>query len=441
MLIDNQKVFDEYLSTIINNRSIDNPRRSNGKLTVINGGSQFRNITITDVDLSNSILTQIKFKSVQFENCNFNESIIEDCKFSNVTFKNCNFDGAQFADSNHKLGFSSHGLTNQFHYVSEIHQSDFISCSMNSLKISFCRLSKASFTDCFILGLYLYMCTVTDTTFEKSNLEHSIIELTALDDGKFIYCNLNHSFFYGGSIQSSEFLNSCFSEVSFRHATVTKCIFENCYFKNITTVSSTISEGSKFLFGLSNNLPYINGHQTEEENIIDLKDVLNTLSPNGNFSKFRPTNKSLETSIPFEYQLITKEQYSTFLKYYAWIEYKNVIDPFESATISNVNSALKSLSAGLPEYYNNCKVQFGDSGKLKIASDAVSNLYNPFPGRTIGRLYTSMANGKEPNSHYPVAQKETITRRNIHELTVADILYAIYWMNNKNFANQLTRHN
>ena len=66
-------------------------------------------------------------------------------------------------------------------------------------------------------------------------------------------------------------------------------------------------------------------------------------------------------------------------------------------------------------------------------NDAISGLYNPFPGKTIGRLYKSMTNGKSPNQDYTVAQKEPITSRTLSEFTVADILYGIYWISNKKF--------
>ena len=426
MLIYGQNQFDEYLSSTINKRISDNQRIVEGKWRVlINKGMCFAYITITDVDLSNSMLSQITFQSVQFESCNFNESILEDCKFFKVTFKNCSFDGAQFGDANHKKK-SSIGAPPLF--ISEISQSNFISCSMNSLNISYSRLLNTSFTECFMLGSYFYMCYGTNITFEKSNLEHSIIELVEFDVSKFICCNLKHSFFYGGSIESSEFLNTYFSDVGFRHATLNKCIFENCNFKNITAVSSTISEGSTFLFGLSKNAPYINLYDEQGDNKAHLDDVLKTATLYGDL-----TQVSLETLISFSYELITKQQYLIFLKCYKWGEN---INPFKPATISNLNSALESLSPGLPKSYNNCKVLFGDSGKLKTEIGDTANVYNPFPFNTIGRLYKSMTNGEIPDSNYTAAQKETITSRNIGDFTVGDILYAIYWLCNYNFATE-----
>ena len=142
MLIYGQNQFDEYLSSTINKRISDNQRIVEGKWRVlINKGMCFAYITITDVDLSNSMLSQITFQSVQFESCNFNESILEDCKFFKVIFKNCSFDGAQFGDANHKMKSS---IGDPPLFISEISQTNFLSCSMNSLNISFSRLLKTS---------------------------------------------------------------------------------------------------------------------------------------------------------------------------------------------------------------------------------------------------------------------------------------------------------
>ena len=92
MLIDNQKTFDEYISSAIAvQKATDflNTGKSTRKLVkppLVDRNIQFSNITMDNVDLSNSILHQNTFENVQFLNCKLNGSIIEDCKFINVTF-------------------------------------------------------------------------------------------------------------------------------------------------------------------------------------------------------------------------------------------------------------------------------------------------------------------------------------------------------------------
>ena len=262
-----------------------------------------------------------------------------------------------------------------------------------------------------------------------------------------------------------ELINSHFREVYVRKSGG-PFTYMNCYFKNITSISTSMGSQLQLAF-----VPPIHTYQKQSSQdgkklntghgkwIIG-KWTFDKVELDGNLSKshYDDHGHFYSTSESFEYNLISKQQYLYFLQNVGYLDngYNNTNrfgNPLEPASISTVNSFLGiyrlygRLPIGGKSLYSFLEVQFGDSGKLKLINidrkkhevlisqgfDGVSDLYNPFPGKTIGRLYKSMTNGKSPNQDYTVAQKESITSRTLSEFTVDDILYGIYWISNKKF--------
>tara|TARA_Y100000814_G_scaffold259068_2_gene209000 strand:+ start:86 stop:889 length:804 start_codon:yes stop_codon:yes gene_type:complete len=256
-----------------------------------------------------------------------------------------------------------------------------------------------------MLGLYFNNCYARAQSFINSNLERIVIRESRFSDCNFWNCNLAYSFF---------------------HQTSTTCVYNRCHFRE-----SYFRRGSNHTTDSYNDCYFSNTHTYTGDG--QSPDIYNKI---GNDSFFIGP----EFPQAIEYELISKEQYLIFLGFFgrAHGEIKSL---FEPASISTINHALNNISyTQLSQMFGNPSVQWGDSGKLKIIDTSKKknrnilwDLYNPFPGTTMGRLYKSMTNGKSPNQDYTVAQKEAITSRTLSEFTVADILYGIYWISNKKF--------
>ena len=100
----------------------------------------------------------------------------------------------------------------------------------------------------------------------------------------------------------------------------------------------------------------------------------------------------------------------------------------------NSTANLTSINSALQRQKSPYSVVFGGGGKLKLANKdgtdiSTSNIHNPFPAGTHGRLYQSMAAFKAPTAgeqstgHYDAAS--------FSQHSVADILNAVHWISNQ----------
>ena len=107
----------------------------------------------------------------------------------------------------------------------------------------------------------------------------------------------------------------------------------------------------------------------------------------------------------------------------------NVSQLTTPATIKRINNALKQAANNEWDNYGNSQVVFGLTGKLKIINyqelerKAGKRLFNPFPGKTDGRIYTAFTGAKIPTS-----EDNVITLKNLGYYSVADIMYGIRFL-------------
>ena len=103
-----------------------------------------------------------------------------------------------------------------------------------------------------------------------------------------------------------------------------------------------------------------------------------------------------------------------------------------TASVDKINSALGRQNSPY-------SVAFGGSGKLKLANKdgsdlSTSNLHNPFPSGTHGRLFQSMAAFKAPTAGEQNTGHFDATSLSQH--SVADILNAVHWISNQETPKQ-----
>ena len=105
-----------------------------------------------------------------------------------------------------------------------------------------------------------------------------------------------------------------------------------------------------------------------------------------------------------------------------------------TSTMLNSSASLDKINSALGRQKSPYSVVFGGGGKLKLANKdgtdiSTSNIHNPFPAGTHGRLFQSMAAFKAPTAgeqstgHYDAAS--------FSQHSVADILNAVHWISNQ----------
>ena len=85
------------------------------------------------------------------------------------------------------------------------------------------------------------------------------------------------------------------------------------------------------------------------------------------------------------------------------------------ASVQKINAALKKTSWG-----KSMSVGLGGTGKIKINSSHASDVFNPFPDKSDGRIYSSFVNGENPTS-----EDDTIDSEALGGYSVADMMNAL----------------
>ena len=135
-------------------------------------------------------------------------------------------------------------------------------------------------------------------------------------------------------------------------------------------------------------------------------DTISKLHESEEFTKAYPG--ALPEQPPFK-----EESYKSENKDFYGTNKKNHLNT--PASVQKINDALKKTSWG-----KDMTVGLGGTGKIKINSSHASDVFNPFPNKSDGRIYNSFVNGENPTS-----EDDTIDSEALGSYSVADMMNAI----------------
>jgi uncharacterized protein YjbI with pentapeptide repeats len=148
----------------------------------LDGLVEFQNVTLADLDLSNSQLDHLRFSNVIVENCLFDKAKCRDWRGWNLTMEECSFDRAMLRDS--ALGTWDEGHGNHYRRV-EFSRADlrqvgcegaaFESCKFRNTRLDDVEFTACNFVDCEFEGLLDGVRFIAEPTTEEDGLTTGIM--------------------------------------------------------------------------------------------------------------------------------------------------------------------------------------------------------------------------------------------------------------------------
>jgi hypothetical protein len=128
-----------------------------------------------------------------------------------------------------------------------------------------------------------------------------------------------------------------------------------------------------------------------------------------------------------------------YLPGFDWLIYggfsaNETLETIHSHPMDNTQHPMSVTSVNLVNRFlaksgSNLEVCFGGSGKLKVLNLPDENLYNPFPGKTDGRMYQSYITHADPESI-----EDVLTKENIEGYSIGEIMEGIMWLHSRRLA-------
>lgn len=268
----NKNLFEEQILSLIDKGIEANKFHiSNMKLSdyLISGGILslciFENITFSKCTIRDSFFRKVRFVNCDFIECNISQNYFMECNFFNCSFNLCNIEESSFSQS--KLCEIEYTKA-MFDFVTfidtEVNISRFIECSgQNLLFMSVDNIKQILFESCEIQTLLLNKIDFSCIHFAGRCKFQNLIALNSYADGfdfsslylsqsqftdsklinsNFSNCIIENASFKGCSLSGSSFVNSTLNTSLFLECYAEKTNFSNSILKLTNLSSSTFKD-------------------------------------------------------------------------------------------------------------------------------------------------------------------------------------------------------